>query len=183
MHDNEGKAKTPKGTGGGKHTLILLGIWGIFTATTLVIGLPLVRVAIGQSGVLSLLSAASDIPGKTEQHMARVWFYTSDGELHPFIQGQDRQGGSAYHDTFESLLSGAKGQALKEGAVSLIEPRTTLRGITLSNKVLYIDLSRHFMESEELHKAYEQLRRTAQGFSQVKDIVLLIEGEPLAGVL
>lgn len=93
------------------------------------------------------------------------------------MQEQAKQGGSAYHDTFESLLSGPKLQALKEGAISSIDSKTTLRGITLSNKVLYIDLSKHFLESKDIKRAYEQLRRTAKGFSQVKDIVLLIEGE------
>ncbi|MDY0288795.1 MAG: GerMN domain-containing protein [Sphaerochaeta sp.] len=182
MDDNEGKAKIPKGTRGGKHTLILVGIWVLFTLTVLVIGLPVVGASIRKSGVLTLLSTASDTTKKTGHHMARVWFYTSGGQLRPFTQAQARMGGSAYHDTFESLLSGAKEQALKGGAVSLIEPRTTLRGITLSNKVLYIDLSRHFLESEDLKGAYEQLRLTAKGFSQVKGMVLLIGGErePLA---
>ena len=157
--------------------LILFGIWALFTAVVLAIGLPIVAKSIRQSGVLSLLGSTSSPSGEKEKQQAKVWFFTSERTLREFSQEQVRRGGSAYHDTLESLLSGPKHQALKEGAVSSLDPNTTLRGVTLSNKVLYIDLSRHFLESQDVKGAYEQLRRTARGFSQVKDIVLLIEGE------
>ncbi len=164
-------------TRGGKRILTLVAIWVLFTAIVLAIGLPAVRQAIQKSGVLSLLSSTSaSSEGKAEQQ-AIVWFFTADGSLREFAQEPVRRGGSFYHDTLESLLSGPKLEALKAGAVSSIHPDTVLRGLTLSNKILYIDLSRHFLESLEMQEACEQLRRTARGFSQVKDIVLLIEGE------
>jgi len=175
MDDNEEKRGIPNKTKGSRHALALFGIWALFTAGVLAIGLPIVRDSIRQSGVLTLLN--SDTVAQANQQQGRVWFYTSDGSIREFSQDQVRQGGSAYHDTFENLLGGPKLSALKEGAVSSIHPKTTLRGITLSHKVLYIDLSKHFLESHDLKKAYEQLKRTARGFSQVKEMVLLIEGE------
>lgn len=177
MHDNEGKQKKANDTKGGSRPFALFGIWLLFTAAVLGIGLPNVLDSIRQSGVLTLLSTATDSTQTKGQSQAKVWFYTSDGSIKEFRQAQARQGGSAYHDTFESLLSGPKLQAIKEGAVSYINPKTTLKGITLSNKVLFIDLSKQFWESADLKSAYEQLKRTGKGFSQIKDIVLLIEGE------
>ncbi|HAF85136.1 MAG TPA: hypothetical protein DCG32_01950 [Sphaerochaeta sp.] len=175
MDGNDEKQRIPKSPKGRRHTLVLFGIWLVFTATVLVIGLPIVLESVRQSGVLPLLNAATGTTSNQQQ--ARIWFYSSDGSLREFRQEQVKQGGSAYHDTFESLLSGPNLQALKKGAISSIDPKTTLRGITLSNKVLYIDLSKQFLESRDVKKAYEQLRRTAKGFPQIKDIVLLIEGE------
>ena len=177
MDDNEGKQRIPNDTREGRRTLALFGIWLLFTAIVLAIGLPIVLDSIRQSGVLTLLRTATDTEQTRGQQQARLWFYTSDGSIKEFKQNQVKRGGSAYHDTFESLLSGPKLQALKEGAISSIHHKTTLQGITLSSKVLYIDLSKHFLESQDLKKAYEQLRRTGKGFSQIKDIVLLIEGE------
>ncbi|MBI9093609.1 MAG: GerMN domain-containing protein [Sphaerochaeta sp.] len=175
MDDNEEKQGIPSSSKGSKHLLVLFGIWLIFTATVLIIGLPIVRESIRQSGVLTLLKGATETPRNHQQ--TKIWFYSSDGSLREYKQEQVKQGGSVYHDTFESLLSGPKLQALKEGAISSIDPKTSLQGLTLSNKVLYIDLSKHFLESENLKRAYEQLRRTGKGFPQIKDIVLLIEGE------
>ncbi len=177
MVDNGEKQKLPQGAKRRSHALALFGLWLIFTGTTLIIGLPIVLDSVRQSGVLTLLSSPTETRATKSSQQASVWFYTSDGSARVFTQKQIKQGGSVYHDTFESLLAGPDLQALKEGAVSAIHPKTTLRGITLSNKVLYIDLSRHFLESQDLKKAYEQLARTAKGFSQIKGIVLLIEGE------
>ncbi len=177
MDDNEGKQEISKPTKGRGHSFAIFGIWLLFTAIVLVIGLPVVLDSVRQSGVLTLLKSASNTTQKGSKQQATLWFYTSDGSIRAFTQEQVKQGGSTYHDTFENLLAGPKLKALKEGAVSLVSPKTTLRGITLSNKVLYIDLSKYFLESQNLEKAYEQLRRTAKEFSQVKDIVLLIEGD------
>ena len=177
MDDNEEKQGIPNNAKKSWHTFALFGIWVLFTATVLVIALPIVRESIQQSGVLTLLKGDTGRVQAASEHQGRLWFYTYDGSIREFRQELVKHGGSSYHDTFESLLGGPKLPALTEGAVSSIHPKTTLLGITLSNKVLYIDLSKHFLESRDLKKAYEQLRRTAQGFSQVKDIVLLIGGE------
>ncbi len=177
MEDNEEKGRITNRRQGSKHALILFGVWALFTAVVLVIGLPVVRTSIHQSGVLTLLNTTTSTTGGKGHQRSKVWFFTSDGSLKPFSQELTRRGGSPYHDTFETLLSGPNLQALKEGAVSSINAKTTLRGVTLSNKVLYIDLSRHFLESQDVKGAYEQLYRTGREFSQVKDIVLLIEGE------
>ena len=177
MDDKQEERRIPNKGQGGRHAFILFGVWVLFTAVVLAIGLPVVRTSIRQSGVLTLLGSASTTQKGKEEQQAKVWFFTADGTLSAFSQELVRLGGSAYHDTFESLLSGPDLQALKKGAVSSINAKTALRGITLSNKVLYIDLSRHFLESQDVKGAYEQLYRTGRGFSQVKDIVLLIEGE------
>ncbi len=185
MGDIEDRQRIPKGTKGRGRALALFGTWLLFTAIAFAIGLPIVRESIRQSGVLTLLNSPTGTTQTKAKQEVKVWFYTSDRSIREFRQEQTKLGGSTYHDTFESLLAGPKLQALKEGAVSLIKPETNLLGITLSNKVLYINLSSHFLDSQDLQRAYEQLKRTGKGFSQVKDIVVLIEGEraTLAGDL
>lgn len=157
--------------------LTLFGIWLLFTSLVLAAGLPTVLRSIRQSGVLTLLNSAKQTQVSKSRKQVKVWFFLSDGSIGEFLQESADQGGSSYHESFESLLAGPTLAALKEGAVSYINPKTILRGITLSNKVLFIDLSRQFLESQDMKRAYEQLKRTGTDFSQVKDIVLLIEGE------
>lgn len=178
--NGEEAAQGPKeGRGMHRRALIIFVVWILFTATVLAIGLPIVHQSIQKSGVLNLLGTATERP-KSQTQSVSVWFFTADRTLRAFRQRQQRKGGSTYHDTFESLLGGPDLQALKEGAVSWIQKGSRLIGLTLSNKVLYVDLSKEFLQSPDLDGAYEQLRRTATGFPQVKDMVLLIEGERFA---
>lgn len=107
----------------------------------------------------------------------QVAFILSDGSALPFSYLATRYGSSQYHDTFEALLAGPPLEALKRGAVSYIEPKTRLRGLTLSNGILYIDFTRPYGESKYLDRANLQVRTTALEFSTVKDVVILIEGE------
>jgi spore germination protein GerM len=88
-------------------------------------------------------------------------------------------GGSRYHDSFEALLKGPTRDALNLGMVSYIHPKTSLIGITLSNKILFVSVSKEFLQSMDLEKATEQLKATALAFDQVKDLVVLVENKPL----
>jgi hypothetical protein len=63
--------------------------------------------------------------------------------------------------------------------VSYIHPKTSLIGVTLSNKILFVDVSKDFLDSLDIEKATEQMKTTALAFSQVKDLVMLVEGVPL----
>lgn len=166
----------PKQREGHKRAFIIFSLWLLTTGATLAIGFPLVRTSIRQSGVLSLLGENTSIAQKATAQ-ANIWFYTADGNIKMFRQDALRRGGSTYHDAFETLLAGPSLSSLKQGAASFINGKTYLVGITLSHRVLYVSVSKHFLESPNLTKAYEQLRRTAVGFSQVKDMVLLIDGE------
>lgn len=89
-------------------------------------------------------------------------------------------GGSRYHDSYEALLKGPTSEALRLGMVSYIHPKTSLVGVTLSNKILFVDVSKEFLQSKDIAKATEQLTATALAFDQVKDLVILVEGELLS---
>ena len=149
----------------------------MFSLLVVAFGFPIVKESIKESGVLSLLQNAETDKTNSEKRTVVVCFSTYASGYQLFSQQQMRFGGSAYHDTFENLLSGPGHEALSQGAVSYIHPDTRLRGITLSNGILYIDVTKEFLQSPDLNKAKEQLKRTSTAFSRVKDMVLLIEKE------
>lgn len=162
----------------GPTPLLIFVIWLIFTLGVALIGFPRVRRGISESGVATLLATRSSQASEdTTMRRVRTAFILSDGSARPFSSLAKRYGGSQYHDTFEALLDGPPLEALKAGAVSYIEPKTRLRGITLSNGVLYVDFSRSYGQSEYQDRADLQVKTTALQFSGVKDVVILIEGE------
>ncbi len=110
--------------------------------------------------------------------MVQVFFITLAGKPTAFPIEQPRLGGSSYHDTFEALMAGPTLEILERGAVSYIHPKTKLIGLSVSNRILYLNLSKEYLLSKEQGKAYEQLKATAVRHTQIKDLVLLIEGTP-----
>ena len=111
--------------------------------------------------------------------MVQVFFITLDGKPTAFPIEQPRLGGSPYHDTFEALMAGPTLEILKKGAVSYIHPKTKLIGLSVSNRILYVDVSKDYILSKDQDKAYEQLKATAVRHTQIKDLVLLVEGSPI----
>ena len=159
--------------------LILLS-WLLFTLLVVALGYPKVRAALDESGVLLLLKNQQSESEQTSNfRTVQVAFAISPSTYQLFSTKEPRLGGSAYHDTFEALLHGPSLQALKMGAVSYIHPDTRLRGITLSNRILYVDLSKEYLLSSDLKRSFSQIKETALGFSRVKDVVVLVEGEQI----
>ncbi len=110
----------------------------------------------------------------------QVAFIAASGEKQLVSLQTKRMGGSRYHDSYEALLKGPTSEALRLGMVSYIHPKTSLVGVTLSNKILFVDVSKEFLQSKDIAKATEQLTATALAFDQVKDLVILVEGELLS---
>lgn len=80
------------------------------------------------------------------------------------------------HDSLEALLDGPEEGS---GLATAIEKRTKLIGCTLSRGVLFIDLSKKFMKSEDITTAEKQVRETALAIEGVKKVVILVDGSPL----
>lgn len=163
-----------------RRTVLILLSWLLFTLLVVALGYPKVREALDESGVILLLENQQSEGGQSSTHRTvQVSFADSPTSFRLFSTSTQRLGGSAYHDTFEALLQGPDLELLKQGAVSYIHPDTSLRGLTLSNRILYVDLSKEYLLSSDLQRAFGQLRETALGFSRVKDLVVLVEGEPI----
>lgn len=162
---------------GTKRILFAWGVWFLFSLIVVVFSFPIIKESIHKSGVLALLQDMETVHSNREMRTVDVCFSTYSSGYQLFPQQQMRLGGSVYHDTFESLLAGPDQQALSKGAVSYIHPETRLIGITLSNGILYVDVTKEFLQSPYQDKAKEQLRKTATSFSRIKDMILLIENE------
>ena len=158
--------------------LLILVLWASFTLIVFIIGYPRVKNAIETSGVLTVLQQNTNTTSSIRNtRSVQVFFMTLDGKPTVFTVVQPRLGGSSYHDTFEALLSGADEQILKQGAVSYIHPNTKLLGLTVSNRILYLNVSKEYLLSKDKEKAYAQLKATAVRPTQIKDLVLLVEGK------
>nr|WP_319473181.1 GerMN domain-containing protein [uncultured Sphaerochaeta sp.] len=160
--------------------LFILLAWILFTLGVFALGYPRVRQAVVSSGVLQYARQEENSPVLSSQvRTVQVAFITASGEQQLVSLQTKRRGGSRYHDSFEALLKGPTREALSSGLVSYINPGTSLIGVTLSNKILFVDVSKDFLDSLDIEKAKEQMKTTALTSNQVKDLVILVEGEPL----
>ncbi|MDN5333015.1 MAG: hypothetical protein PWP59_277 [Sphaerochaeta sp.] len=160
--------------------LLILLAWILFTLVIFALGYPRVRQAVISSGVLQYANQGKNSTLLPDQvRSVQVAFITASGESQLISLKTQRMGGSRYHDSFEALLKGPTRDALNLGMVSYIHPKTSLIGITLSNKILFVSVSKEFLQSMDLEKATEQLKATALAFDQVKDLVVLVENKPL----
>ena len=160
--------------------LFILLAWILFTLGVFALGYPRVRQAVVSSGVLQYARQGEDSPlPSTQVRTVQVAFITASGKQQLVSLQTERRGGSRYHDSYEALLGGPTREVLSSGLVSNIHPKTSLIGVTLSNKILFVDVSKDFLDSLDIVKATEQMRTTALAFSQVKDLVILVEGKPL----
>lgn len=92
------------------------------------------------------------------------------------------------HEVVEVLLRGPTYEALSDGAVTYIPTGTRLIGLTVSQGIAFIDLSSEFLRETPWEQGthelkIEQLRKTMLGDPEIRDIVLLIEGELLKDVI
>lgn len=160
--------------------LFILLAWLLFTLGVFVLGYPRVREAVVSSGVLQYARQGENSPLlSTQDRTVQVAFVTASGKQQLVSLQTERMGGSQYHDSYEALLKGPTREVLSLGLVSYIHPKTSLIGVTLSNKILFVDVSKDFLDSLDIEKATEQMKTTALAFSQVKDLVILVEGVPL----
>lgn len=169
-HDNQ-RPLTP---------LLILIIWLVFTLGVAAVGYPKVKRALGESGVLTLLAErGQEQTGVASTRAVRVAFTLPDGTTKLYPITAVRMGGSVYHDTFEALLAGSPKEALTDGAISYIEPKTALRGVTLSNSILFVDFSAAYLDAPHRVLADRQVKATALAMSGIKGVVILVGGKPI----
>ncbi|AEV29940.1 sporulation/spore germination protein [Sphaerochaeta pleomorpha str. Grapes] len=162
-----------------KKMLVAWIAWVLFSIAMFALTGPSIIEAVKDSGILELMAEESEIQKDSGKRTVDACFVSYDGSFVLYSQKQKPLGGSVYHDCIESLLSGPDYTALSQGAVTFIAPKTSLIGLTFSNGVLYIDLSKEFLKSPDLEKAYRQIKLTATDFSRVKDVIILVEGSEL----
>lgn len=108
----------------------------------------------------------------------------TDGQLHRFVSYPTMIAGDVHrHEAMEKLLEGPTREALADGAITYIPTGTSLRGLTVSNQIVFVDLSSAFLEptdkDPDLKIRSAQVRRTLLEDQSLKDVVILVEGTPL----
>jgi len=108
----------------------------------------------------------------------------TDGQSPRFATYPTKIAGSLpRHEVVEKLLAGPTKEALADGGVTYIPSSTSLRGLTVSNQIVFVDLSNAFLESTEEDPDMEirssQVRRTLMEDQSIRDVVILVEGIPL----
>ncbi|WP_320130012.1 GerMN domain-containing protein [uncultured Sphaerochaeta sp.] len=178
MNREKEQDKTAPSPKNNKNKLLIGWVsWLVFSILLVAITSPSILKSIEASGVLDLKAQSSVFVSSSAFRTVDACFVSYSGEFSLYKQKQKKLGGSVYHDCIESLLAGPDYNALAKGAITYIAPKTTLIGLTLSDGILFIDLSKEFLNSPDFAKAYKQLELTATDFSKVENIVLLVEGK------
>ncbi len=158
-------------------TLIIILFFLLYTAIILIAAGPRMKRAFEESGVLAAIQGPKPSQSVAAPTRAvRVAFAKLGKEFAPYLVEQKRLGSTAAHDTYEALVGGPSLAALQDGAITFIDSRTRLLGLTTSANIIYLNFSKEFLASANVKMAYQQVKETAR-YLGAKDIVILIEGE------
>jgi len=162
--------------------LFIFIAWIIWTLLLSIYFLPKVKQAVEDSGVITLIEDMKSREESPASHRdVNVGYITYEG-VRIFNHATERRGSDKYHDTIEALINDYPYEALKEGAVSLINPKTKLIGLTAGNGICYVDLSKAFLDSRQFREytAVDQIKETLLSYEEISKVVILIEGEVLS---
>lgn len=157
---------------------ILWFLWFVISACLVAVFRPTIVRSIEQSGIPALMSQKTNGQLSPDYRAVDACFVDSSATFSLYPIRQKRLGGDMYHDALEALLAGPDEAAIRDGAATFIRKGTRLIGCTLSKKTLFISLSKEFLNSPDLNKAYRQIEKTATDFTQVDAIMLIVDGKP-----
>ena len=170
--------------------IIAFIFWILYASIIGIICAPRAIVAIRESGVQSYLSNAIQQTRLSTSYETSLCFVLPNSETQVnygiFAQNVQKTSATIYHDAIEGLLLGPEKEALSVGAVSFIAQGTTLRGLTVSEGVAFVDFSTEFSSSGSswgsngLEVAITQVERTLKAVdSSIKQVIILVDGSPL----
>lgn len=163
----------------------------IAIAIVFVISIPRIAQSIHESGMVDLIRQHLSETRQDDQNRqaVAVLFFpvpAKDGAHFQFSSYPVPIAGILpYHETVEALLAGPPREALAEGAISFIPTRTRLKGLSLSNHIVYVDLSKEFLlpspwkQDGEFSLRIAQLTQSLTSRQGVRDVVILIDQTPL----
>lgn len=183
----KGKARS---LGRGAFLTIAFILWIPFAAVVGIISMPNAIVAVRESGVRSYIQETLKQNGLPFTHEDELCFVvpSSQGGVSYRLFSQDvpQTGETAYHDAIEGLLQGPGEDALATGAITFITQGTRLRGLTVSEGVVFIDFSGEFASSgsnwgpEGLEAAKKQIEYTIKAIdSSIRKVVIMMNGTVL----
>ncbi len=168
--------------------LVAFVVWVIFTSVILLISRPKIQVALQQTDAIQVFKDRKSLREQTAYSTATLYFVDmkdfSKFGLIGFKTDVPQGTASAFHDALEGLLQGPSNQALSYGAITMIPKGTKLNGVTVSNRIAYVDLSSEFLVSseQELYTNYRetarwQLLKTLQAVdATLREVVIIVNG-------
>lgn len=147
------------------------------------IALPRIRWSFKEANVVPMVKSylSQQREGvQVSQAMAKVAFPLPSGTYR--LYSLPIEGRLTYHETIERLLEGPPYEALRDGAVSYIPPKTTLLGLTVRGKIAFIDLSKEFLDPTTWEEGYtlrrEQIEQSLSPL-QIETVTFLVESKLL----
>lgn len=179
----------PKGDKKGHNQLLVIAYIIVITASllALLIALPSISRSIQKSDLGTLIEQDRLLKQNSESsqradRLRKIIFFIPL-KTSTSYQGFEMPiaGNLPYHEAIEALLAGPPLAALQVGALSAIPATTRLIGLTVSEQVAFVNLSKEFLTPTPwgTEVALEQIRQTLGGFSAIRTSVILVEGEML----
>jgi len=179
-----------QGMSRGAFLAIAFIFWFLYAGVIGIICAPRAIVAVRESGVKSYLKNAIHQKNTANTYETGICFVLPTTETQVnyglFIQNVPKTNATIYHDAIEGLLAGPGKDALSVGAVSFITQGTTLRGLTVSQGVAFVDFSADFSSSGSswgpsgLEVAITQVEKTLMAVdSSITKVIILVDGSPL----
>lgn len=168
--------------------LIAFIAWVIFTTVIILVSAPKIQIALQQTNAVEVFMNRKELRETADNTTVTLYFVEpKDAENYGLIgfKTDVRKGTStSYHDALEGLLKGPSDQALSYGAISMIPKGTRLKGVSISNKIAYVDLSSEFLEKggsfdkNYVDTARWQMLKTLQAVdTSVREVEILINGK------
>lgn len=174
----EGLENSKEEKSGIKRYLVLFILWILWTVSIFIVFEKKIRIAVEDSGIITLLqnNTRQENIVLNEKRQTSAFFYTPSGpEI--FSIYSPRTGSDKYHDAMEGLLEGPDREIFNNLAITYINKKTRLIGLSISKGIAYIDLSKEFNAENE--RAIYQIENTLKLFKEIEEVKILIEGKPV----
>ena len=190
FQEDKPRHKTTKGLGRGAFLALAFVFWILYAGVIGIISAPKAIVAVRESGVVDYIEGVLKQRSLPDTHKAPVCYAIPISQTSVvyrlFSQDVPRTGATLYHDAMEGLLAGPSQDALSAGAVTFIAQGTTLRGLTVSENVAFVDFSGEFASSGSswgpggLETARMQIESTLKAVdASLEKVIILVDGEVL----
>ena len=167
--------------------LVAFILWVIFATVMIITARPKIIKTLEETNAVEVFKNRKELRQKNISTEVVLYFanlkdnskYTLTGFKTDVVQ----TGESKLHDAVEGLLKGPTDAVLKHGAVTMIPKGTSLNGLTVSNKIAFVDLSSEFTadgNSDYKGAARWQILKTLQAVdSSITRLIILIDGEEI----
>lgn len=190
FQEEKPRHKKTKGLGRGAFLALAFVFWILYAGVIGIISAPKAIVAVRESGVVDYIEGVLKQRSLPDTHKASVCYAIPISQTSVvyrlFSQDVPRTGATLYHDAMEGLLAGPSQDALSAGAVTFIAQGTTLKGLTVSENVAFVDFSGEFASSGSswgpggLETARMQIESTLKAVdASLEKVIILVDGEVL----